>query len=493
MIQTSLNRLWHSPTFTSWGNKISASARLFLVLPLLLNRFDEVQLAAWFLFGSILFFGTLMAAQSNLVLSRMVSVAFGGAKDLEAISSNRRPETSGLPNWPLVERLYGSMGGIHLVNSLLGVIIALLLGWFSLSAVIQDYADAAVIWTAFFIFLLGQLLVQVFARYTTTLRGLNQVALTNRWEALFGLLSAASGGITLWLGGSIIHLAVVMQVFLLIGVLRQWALLMYVVEPRFKKVPVWRIDRQIMTWIWEPLWRSFIRAVANRGSSKVAAVVLARHVDPSVLTSMLLSLRLLETLEDIAVTPLTSHIPRLGRLLAQGVVGRFRSGVCRALRLSCFFQVAGIIAIAYCGYAGLALIGSESKLLGQTLFLILAFAHLLASQIRQSLMITVIGNNIIAVGRLSFSALLSGLLSVVLIPAYPIWGFIISAYLPLVFMLNLYPLNVGCELMQVPVRKVICSTTVIPWMCLTGALVISLFVPWETWSQQLAEYIITLW
>jgi|GEM_PF-1402957 len=493
MIQAFLNRLWHSPTFTSWGNKIAASARLFLVLPLLLNRFDEVQLAAWLLFGSILFFSGLVAAQSNLVLSRMVSVAFGGAKDLGVISSDRRPVTSGVPNWPLVERLYGSMGGIHLVNSLLGGVIALLLGWFSLSAVIQDYANAAAIWTAFFIFLLGQLLVQVFARYTDTLRGLNQVALTNRWEALFGLFSAVAGGLTLWLGGGIIHLAVVMQSFLLIGVLRQWALLMYVVEPRFKAVPVWRIDRQIMSWIWEPLWRSFIRVVANRGSSKVAAVVLARHADPSVLTSMLLSLRLLETVEDIAVTPMTSHVPLFGRLLAQGEVGRFRSGVCRALRLSCFVQVAGIIAIAYCGYVGLNLIGSESKLLGQTLFLILAFAHLLASQIRQSLMVTVIGNNIIAVGRLSFSALLSALLAVVLIPASPILGFIISAYLPLVLILNLYPLSRGCELMQVGTGQFICRTTVIPWMCLSGALIVSLFVPWESWSQQLAEYIITLW
>jgi len=493
MIRAFLSRLWQSPTFTSWGNKIAASARLFLVLPLLLNRFDEVQLAAWFLFGTILFFGGLVAAQSNLVLSRMVSVACGGAKDLGVISSDHRPETSGLPNWPLVERLYGSMGGIHLVNSLLGGVIALLLGWFSLSAVIQDYEGAAAIWAAFFIFLIGQLLVQIFARYTTTLRGLNQVALTNRWEALFVLLSAVSGGLTLWVGGGVIHLAVVMQSFLLIGVLSQRALLMYVVEPRFKSVPVWRIDRQIMSWVWEPLWRSFIRAVANRGSSKVAVVVLARHTDPSVLTSLLLSLRLLETVEDIAVTPMTSHVPRFGRLLAQGEVGRFRSGVCRALRLSCFFQVAGIIAIAYCGYVGLAFIGSESKLLGQTLFLVLAFAHLLASQIRQSLMITVIGNNIIAVGRLSFSAILSALLAVILIPAYPIIGFIISAYLPLILILNLYPLGRGCELMEIPTGQVIGRTTAVPWMCLFGALILSLFVPWESWSQQWAKYMITLW
>lgn len=493
MIQVFLNRLWHSPTFTSWGNKIAASARLFLVLPLLLNRFDEVQLAAWLLFGSILFFSGLVAAQSNLVLSRMISVAFGGAKDLGVISSDRRPETSGVPNWSLIDRLYGSMGWIHLVNGLLGGGIALLLGWFSLSALILDYADATSIWTAYAIFLLGQFLVQVFARYTATLRGVNQVALTNRWEALFALISAIAGGLTLWLGGGIIHLAIVMQSFLLIGVLRQWALLMYVVEPRFKTVAVWGIDRQIISWVWEPLWRSFIRSIANRGSSKVAVVVIARHADPSLLSSLLLSLRLLETIEDIAVTPMASHVPRFGRLLAQGEVERFRSGVCRALRLSCFVQVAGILAIAYCGYVGLNLIGSESKLLGQTLFLILAFAHLLASQIRQSLMITVIGNNIIAVGRLTFSAVLSALLAIVLVPAYPIFGFVISAYLPLVFILNLYPLNIGCQLMQVATGQFICRTTLVPWICLSGALIVSLFIPWERWSQQLAEYIITRW
>ena len=484
-----LKRLWNSPTITSWGNKLAASTKFFLVLPLLLTRFGEVQLAAWFLFGSIMFFSSIVGAQASLILSRMVSAAYGGAEHLNAVTeiSKRQKEEEMPPNWCLLERLYGAMPVIDLFNALLGGVVALVLGWFSLSPLLAGVDDSSQIWAAFGVFVFGQFALQALRRFAVTLRGLGHVPLTNRWDAIFELLSAIAGVATLALGGGILQLAIVMQVFLIAGVLRQWVLLMFVVEPRFGRVPLWSLDAEIFSWIWKPLWRSIIRALASRGATKVSAVILARNADAGTLASILLSLRLLEMLEDVAIAPIASHVPRLGKLLAQGRTEQFRAGVLRAFRLVCSLQCLGVIAIGYGGYVALDLIEAETKLLEQDLFFSLSIAYVLASQVRQTLMITVIGNNIIGVSRLVVSSICTVVLSILLIPRFPVVGFIASAYIPIVAIMNVYPIRCGCRLMR---SRVVCfmrEAMLLPWAVLLVFASVSMLVPFEEWSSKLSN------
>lgn len=68
-------RLWNSPTVTSWGSRGAQSIRLFVVLPLILNRFNEVELAAWFLFGSIIFFSEVISMQTAMTFNDSIWTA----------------------------------------------------------------------------------------------------------------------------------------------------------------------------------------------------------------------------------------------------------------------------------------------------------------------------------------------------------------------------------------------------------------------------------
>jgi hypothetical protein len=131
-----LKNLWDSPTLMSWFNKVASSLRMLFLLPLILVYFNDVEVASWLLFSSIIFFSDILNEQASLIISRMIAAAYGGATDLKVITSDRKPESISKINWPLISRLYGSLGLFNFLLSLAGLVIALLIGLFSLQSLL---------------------------------------------------------------------------------------------------------------------------------------------------------------------------------------------------------------------------------------------------------------------------------------------------------------------------------------------------------------------
>jgi len=486
------SRAWHSPTVTSWLGRLGQFARLLLVLPLVLKQFDEVELATWFLFSSILFFSILVVSQVALSFSRMIALASGGAADLSPIQSGERRGAAGNANWSLIFRLYRTVRSLNALSASVCLLVVLAMGYFSLGPMLENYEGARNIWWAFIVFAFGQYIRDLLQQYYIALRGLNKVALTNRWRLLVSLLSSFLGAIALYLGGGILCLSLVMQLVMLVGVLVN-RILLYQTESRFRDVKGFGWDAAILGWAWTPFWKRFVQSLANRGGSRIAMVFLARSMEPVALSSVLIAMRFLNVLDDMATAPVSSNVPRLGRVLGAGRINQFRTELIRKYRLVDWLLVLGIGAIGAGAPAGLELIGSSKKFLPLTLFAGLAAVQFLATQVRHTLMISAIGNNIVSVYRFSFAALLSVLLSVFLIPLEPFWGFVIAAYVPLIIVANWQPLKHGCALMEVPIRLFVCKTTLFPWIVL-GIVLLSFYcLPVEAFVARCVSLVQSLW
>lgn len=459
-------RLWHSPTFTSWGSRGSQLVRLIILLPLILKSFDEVQLSAWLLFSSIIFFSEMLSMQTMLVFSRMIALASGGATDLAPIRDGQVQEKAGQPNWPLLERLYATTQTLNIGLALGGLSLMITLGYFSLTPVMEGYAAAHEIWLAFMAFIAGTCVVEFFKKYRVVLRGMNHVALSNRWNTLINLLSLIAGGAVLLAGGGIVELAVIMQLILVGGVVIERTLLLFIAQREFRRFAFWGWDSQIVAWAWEPLWRSLIQMLANRGATRISAIALARHADPAVLAPILLALRLLDMLEGFSDSPIGSHSPRFGRLLAAGKIEQFRRGIIRAFQQSFVVHVAGVLVIGLFAGLGLKLMGSGTEFIPMGAFFSMAIAHTLMTTVRKSLMISIIGNHVVAVERFVIAAVLTIVLAFTLIPFDPFWGFVASAYLPVIFVVNIKPLRIGCKTMRIDMANFASLTMLLPLACL---------------------------
>lgn len=442
-------RLWGSPTVTAWSAMAGQSLRLLVLMPLILKKFDEAAVASWLLFGSIMFVGSLLANQIVVLFSRMIALAMGGATDLSPIVHGSSSRGSGIPNWFLVKRVFGTASTAVLFVALLSLTCASLMGAWGLRGIVEDSASADKIWWAFYVMLLGDSIVQVFQRYAIVLRGMNYVALVNRWDALFALASASAGALVLILGGGIFELACVMQTVLFVGAVRYWLIIRHLGIMELTPLPRLCLDKEVLLSAWKPLIKSLMQSFANMGAIRLSTVVYARYADASSVAALLLVLRLYDVSWMISSAPLTSKVPIFARMLAEGQLKSFRERVMRALCMSRWLLVLGCLLAAGAGGFVLSLINSEGYFLPWDQALLFALVYVVVAGTRQDLVVSVIGNNVVAAGRYAVAAILTALLSPYFIDKLGFWGFLMVAYAPTFILVNFSPLKSGANLLGI--------------------------------------------
>ena len=152
MKKFSMMNFWESSIIMSWFNILASFLRMLILLPLILIYFDDVEIASWLLFSSIIYFSDILNEQASLIISRMIAAAYGGANDFRVILADRKPKNIGRVNWELIYRLYGSLGPINLFLATIGLIIASIFGLLSFYPLLDDYSNPQIIWNSLFVF-----------------------------------------------------------------------------------------------------------------------------------------------------------------------------------------------------------------------------------------------------------------------------------------------------------------------------------------------------
>ncbi len=432
--------LWNSPTFTSWGNYLVQSLRLIAVTPLILTRFDTTEIAAWYLFASLNFFGTVLLQRIGVTFSRMFAFARGGATDLSPIENAKAPaETNGEIPWPLISRLYGTLGTLQTATSLLSVLVASIIGFFALGNLVGSFDPENPVWIAFFLMQSSSLLGFIFNRYLVTLRGFNKIALSNRWNVLFTLLSVLAGFTTLTLGGNIVALVVAMQTLTVLGLLRNRLLLSHVLGDKFHTFPSGGLDRQILGWSWPPLWKGFVAQFSATATIQLSGVILTSVASPAVVASYLFSLRMIQVITQFSQAPFSSQQPRFSKLMAEGNYAKLRPSVETRILYSQALMLLGAVAFGILAPYGLEFIGSNIILLPSHLWFALA-TILLHNQFNfLSSSVCYAGNNIVLFWRFAISGFASLALLFALAPTLGITGILIAIAAPMLLVMNWQP------------------------------------------------------
>lgn len=431
--------LWNSPTFTTWGNYGVQSLRLILVTPLLLTQFNETEIAAWYLFASLNFFGVTLSQRLGLTFSRMFAFAMGGASNLAPIKGRRPIENDGEPNWLSFERAYGTIGSLNLAIGWLNVLIALGMGWFGLGNLLEGYEAKDTVWLAFGLMLTTSLIVFNFQRYSIALQGMNYIALVNRWQTAFSLLSLLAGIIVLSMGGGLVALVAAMQSFILINILRNYVLLRYVKEGRILKFRQYGFDREVFNWAWEPTWKGFVGQFGQMGSLQMTAILYTAYGSKGEVASYLFALRMMQTITQIAQAPFSSVQPLMSRLRAAGEMEKLKTLVQKRAGFSLGLTLAGICAAAIGFPVALDFIDSNLEFIPVQAWLLFGALTMIARFNVICCSVGAIGNEMIYYWEMAAAAVFS-CLAIFLIQNQPgVYGPILASMLPLVLILNAGP------------------------------------------------------
>jgi hypothetical protein len=428
--------LWNSPTFTTWGNYGVQSLRLILVTPLILTRFDESEIAAWYLFASLNFFGATLSQRLAVTFSRMFAFAMGGASNLAPIKGKRDKENDGKPNWAAFERAYGTIGSLNLGIGWLNVLVALAMGWFGLSNILSGYEAKGVIWLAFALMQASTLLGIIFQRYMIALQGMNYIALTNRWGIIFSLLSVAAGSMTLWLGGGIVALVLVMQFLAIAGVFCNRFLLKKVENGRVMRFRQYGFDREVFDWAWEPSWKGIVLHIADLGVIQIGVIIFTSIGGVTDVASYLFSVQIVRSLTAPCNAPLYSAMPFLGRLMASGEVSKLAKIYIRRSMVSQLLLSICLCLLLFGGNKILGIIGAQTSFISREYMLLLVGVYMHAWFINYTGSITTLGNNLVLVSRSVVSSVISILLLYPLTIHYSILGLVIATWGPRILILN---------------------------------------------------------
>lgn len=434
-------RLWNSPTFTTWGKQGVQALRLLAVTPLILVHFNTTEIAAWYLFGSLTFFGTLISGRVGQTFSRMIAFAMGGATDLSPIKGSfERRTNADHPNWPLIERAYATTGAL---NALLTIAIAgtaLAMGWYGLENLLADYAEPGTIWAALGVMILSQAVVFFFQRYSIALKGMNYVALSNRWDVVFSLLSIIAGAGVLQAGADILQVAMTMQGVAMLSIARNWFLVRYVEEGRFKQFRSFKLDRQMLRWAWGPAWKGMLLQLSSHGVIAGGSVLIARALPAEQAAPALLTISLIHRIRGVADAPFISHSPLISRLLSQkdyfGLDKLVSARINQSQSLFGIFMAGLILGVS----PVFSLIGTNVNILEANELSIIALVALFQNQNFLYLQVCAAGNDIICVKR----SVLSMIVSLVGISYLSQHGYVAYAvafiFLPRVLIFNVVPL-----------------------------------------------------
>lgn len=192
-----------------------------------------------------------------------------------------------------------------------------------------------------------------------------------------------------------------------------------------------------------PLLRSSIR-----NSVKIAIVISSQYAGAAQLASMLLLIRLVETVHSFAVAPIGSHVPRFSRLLSEGNFQQLEKGVVRAMQQAQWVLVLGFSVVAFIAPSALELIQAQATLPDSRVIALFLFTYHLMMVITYSLLLTILGNNYILIKRMLCCCIITLISAPFLIGHFGPYGFILSSFFPFLILLNIKTLTYSAKLMN---------------------------------------------
>ncbi|MBW8034428.1 MAG: hypothetical protein FVQ79_01840 [Planctomycetes bacterium] len=367
--------LWNSPTFTTWGSFITTSLKGLILYPFILTRFDTEEVATWLLFLSAIALSNLMDLGFLGSFSRQIAYAMGGVKSTVRYQRDYDygKDVSGVTNWELMGKLYGTMGYIFVGLGLMALLLLSTFGTLAVARTIAFNTDPNQFWAAWWV-IVASVSVGIYGRkYRTVLHGMNYIPLMNRWNIFFNSTGVVAAIAVLYIFNSILALVIVTQTFSILSILRDRYLLKHVVEEkRFKDYPSFFWEPEIFRAVYSPTWRSALGMFASGGVTEITGIIYAQVANAEMLAAYLLALRLINLVSAASRAPFYSKVPLFTRYRAEGKIEALIKNTKRSMAIALYVFILGILTVGQFVEPLLSLLQTEVTFVPLSLWLLMS-------------------------------------------------------------------------------------------------------------------------
>jgi O-antigen/teichoic acid export membrane protein len=368
------SKIWNSPTSMTLLSYFTKSASILLITPLILSKFQEIEIVIWYLFATIISMNGLADLGFRNTFVRFISYANGGAKEILNSKSQNISKTNGETNWNLVGKIFSHMKFIYIIVSILLAIVLMIGGYFSLLSTFNKVDNSFVYWLSWIIISTASVLDFYGKIYYNYLEGLNEIALVKRVESVFKISTILLSFLVMLFYPSILNLSIVISLHYIFNFLRNFFLAKKIKNGEFKKLKKFNIEKQFLKDIWKPSWKSGASSLIGIGVINFLSILVVQFSSTSAGASYLLIMRIITEIRNVANAPFYSKIPLLAKLSAEGKIQEMIIQAKKGMKYSHLMYVLGVILAGVIINPLLEYLGSNLGSIDINMWILLSFA-----------------------------------------------------------------------------------------------------------------------
>lgn len=328
-----IDKLWHSPTFTTWSSLATRSLNLVLLIPFILRQFTPAEISLWYLFGTVISLNLMIDLGLGATFTRYIAYAMGGAR-------GHTTDENGISKQEYLRQVVGTQQIIFNWLTLVIFISLISFGTFSVYKPIHFLINPTEGWIAWSLVVVGTSISFKGNGYAVYLQGINKISEFRRYETLFSLASIITSALVLVFEAGLIELVIVNQFWIIASTFRnRWLCLRYnegvFINNKFKYY------KNIFIEIWPSAWRSGIGVLMSYGVIQSSSLIYAqsKHVDQ--VSSYLFAMRIMQVILAFSQAPFYSKIPMMAKLYAQNKTEEIIHTAQKGMRISHWTFVLG--------------------------------------------------------------------------------------------------------------------------------------------------------
>ncbi|GAB3930516.1 lipopolysaccharide biosynthesis protein [Larkinella terrae] len=371
---SAINRLWHSPTFTTWASLATRSMNLVLLIPFILRQFSPAEISLWYLFSTVISLNLMIDLGLGVTFTRFIAYAMGGSNGTTGGSTSKDNHTEPAPNRSYLLKVVGTQQ--ILFAWLTGLVFLLLTigGTLSVYRPIHFLSNPNEGWIAWSIVILATTITFRGNAYSTYLQGINRVAEFRRYETVFSLAAIVTSLLMLHFKAGLVGLVAVNQLWNILSVLRnRWMCYQYN-EGVFVSSQRFKFDNAILKEIWPAAWRSGVGVLMSYGLIQSSSLIYAQSNQVEQVSAYLFAMRIMQIIITFAQAPFYSKLPLMARLYAQDNRQQIIDVAKKGMQRAHWTFVAGFTGVALFAQPMMQMIGSNIQFIDQKLWAIMGIA-----------------------------------------------------------------------------------------------------------------------
>jgi hypothetical protein len=419
----SIRGVFKSPTFSTWFSFSTRIGSFFLIQPLIITSFSSTEISLWYLFNIFISYQMLLDFGLSPTVIRLISYGMAGSKNIEN-KQNKNEE----PNWKLIAQIFSSFKYINNILILIWFLFISLIGTFSVNRLITLSAHSQSIWMVWLLLIFVTTISFFGLRYSIYFQGINKVYTLRNTEAIINSIYLMSAVFTVLLFKNFVLLLICMLFYKLVLVLVNSILLKRIFK-RYNYSKVYQLeekDLNIVKEIYRTSWRSGLGSLSSHGIIRLSGIIYAQFGSISMVSSYLLSLKLIDSIREFSSAPFYSRIPYFSQLFILKPRVELLKTVKKYMNISYFSFVVPFVILSIFIDPILSFIGSNTNIIEKHIWIVLGLAFFLERFGAMHLQLFTLSNKIVWHIANGISGILMLVLFYILFPFYQINSFPIS-------------------------------------------------------------------